>query len=69
MQYFNKSYTNVKANEALSDPMLRASNPVVMDLKQEQATFGIGSGSKKTASTNSSVNVSFKYSKGNLPQS
>lgn len=68
MQYFNKSFTNVKTNEAVSDPALRGSNPVVMDSKQEQMTFGIRSGSKKTVSTNSSVNVSFKYSKTNLPQ-
>jgi hypothetical protein len=68
MQYFNKSFTNVEAHEAVSDPVLRGSNPVVMDLKQEQLAFGVVSGSKKTLTTNSSVNVPFKYSKTNFSQ-
>ena len=61
MQYFNKKFTNFKAIESLSYPVLRKSNPVVTGLKQQGATFGIETRSKKIASMNSSVNVSFKY--------
>ena len=55
-------------SEVVSETSLRVSNTVIMDPKQDQITFGIGSPSKKATSTNSSVNVSFKYSKANSPQ-
>jgi hypothetical protein len=62
MQYFNKNFTNFKANESVSYPVLTKSNPVVIGSKQQGATFGVETRSKKIASMNSSLKVSFKYS-------
>jgi hypothetical protein len=62
-QNFNKSF-----NESANDPWVRASNPVVMNLKQDQVTFGMTNVPKKPESENSSANVSFKYSRTNMSQ-
>ncbi len=62
-QNFNKSF-----NESATDPWVRASNPVAMNLKQDQVTFRMMNVPKKSESENSSANVSFKYSRTNMSQ-